>query len=490
MDLRICSTLLAAVLWISAFSACAVAERPNVVLFLVDDQGWTGTSVRMDDSVPDSRSDFYRTPALERLAAAGMRFSAAYAPHPNCSPTRMSIQTGKSPARLGSTDILDVVPGTPSFLKVFHDRFYVNKPLNVHFPITDIPDSETTIAEFAKLHVPEYATAHIGKWHLKGGGPGRHGYDVHDGPTTNAEGRHGPPNPKRIDGITERSLDFIERSIEAGRPFLLQVSHYAVHLPVLARPETSAAYRTRRGGVHTNSGYGAMTENLDESLAALLARLEELGVADSTYIFYTSDNGGEVYREPTNNIPLRKGKTHTWEGGIRVPLVVSGPGIPPGSSSDVPVSGYDFFATFAELMGIDAALPPDQDGGSLVSILQSGGTGNVRRQSDDFVWYYPHYRNMKGVFPQAAIRSGRYKLIKFYEKGDVHLFDLKTDLGEERDISGSMPDRAAALHERLTAYLAEVGAKVPTVNAGYDPKLDLGLAPMPPQPGRAPDAGN
>ena len=471
--------VLAAIAGALAMSGCSGGgeARPNIVLFLVDDQGWTGTSVQMDDSVPGSKSDYYRTPALERLAAAGMRFSNAYAPHPNCSPTRMSIQTGKSPARLGSTDILDVVPGTPTFIKSFHDRSYVNKPLHVHFPITDIPDEETTIAEFVKAHAPEYATAHFGKWHLKGGGPGRHGYDEHDGPTTNAEGRHGPPNPKRIDGITERTLDFVERTAHAGRPFLLQISHYAVHTPVLARPETVKAYEAREGGVHTHGAYGAMTENLDESLDALAERLDELGLTDNTYVFYTSDNGGEVYQEPTNNIPLQKGKTHTWEGGIRVPLVVTGPGIEAGSSSGVPVNGYDFFATFAELAGIDAPLPADQDGGSLAPLLRSGGVVPVARASDDFVWYYPHYRNMKGVFPQAAIRSGDYKLVKFYEKGDVHLYDLASDLSEERDLAMAMPDRAAELHERLNAYLHSVGAKIPTPNSEYDPAKDLGLRP-------------
>ena len=485
--LRILATMAAIALWAVGCAGLAASEKPNIVLFLADDQGWTGTSVQMDKSVPGSRSDYYRTPALERLAGAGMRFSNAYSPHPNCSPTRMSIQTGKSPARLGSTDILDVVPGTPTFARGFHDRFYVNKPLNVHFPITDIPDEETTIAEYVKAHAPEYATAHFGKWHLKGGGPGRHGYDMHDGATTNAEGRHGPPNPKRIDGVTERSLAFIDRAVEEGRPFLLQISHYAVHTPIIARPETVAAYEARKGGTHTNSGYGAMTENLDGSLAALLSKLKEQGLEARTYIFYTSDNGGEVFREPTNNLPLRKGKTHTWEGGIRVPLVVSGPGIEAGSASDVPVNGSDFFATFAELLGIKAELPANQDGGSLVPVLTSAGAGSVQRPTEDFVWYYPHYRNMKGVFPQGAIRSGDYKLVKFYETEDIHLYDLSKDIGEQTDLAEAMPERADALHARLTGYLAAVGAKIPTRNQDYDPKLDLGLEPMQPapSPGRA-----
>lgn len=143
--------------------AAQTARSPNIVLFLVDDQGWTGTSVQMHDEVPNSQSDYDRTSYLDRLAAAGMRLSNAYAPHPHCSPTRMSIQTGKSPAKLGSTDSLDVIPGTPTFIRSFHDLHYVNKPINVHYPITDILDDETTIAEFVKAHAPQYATGHFGK---------------------------------------------------------------------------------------------------------------------------------------------------------------------------------------------------------------------------------------------------------------------------------------------------------------------------------------
>ncbi|MDE0100905.1 MAG: DUF4976 domain-containing protein [Bryobacterales bacterium] len=128
-------------------------------------------------------------------------------------------------------------------------------------------------------------------------------------------------------------------------------------------------------------------------------------------------------------------------------------------------------------------MPADQDGGSLVPILKSGGAGSVQRPTEDFVWYYPHYRNMKGVFPQAAIRSGDYKLVKFYETENIHLYDLSKDLSEQTDLAEAMPERADALHARLTGYLAAVGAKIPTRNPDYDPKLDLGLEPMAPRRG-------
>ncbi len=355
-------------------------------------------------------------------------------------------------------------------------------------PITDIPDEEVTIAEFIKANLPDYATGHFGKWRLKGGGPSRHGYDEGDGATGNREGFQGPPNPKRIYGVNDRSLAFIDKQAAAGKPFLLQMSHYAVHTPIQARGETIEVYKARKGGAHSNAGYGAMTENLDESLAAVMAKLEEHGIADNTYVVYTSDNGGENTGNATNNTPLKLGKTHTWEGGIRVPLIVRGPGIAAGASSDVVVNGYDLFATISELLGIAALLPADQDGGSLAPVLLAGADV-VERASGDFIWYYPHYRNMKGVFRQAAIRSGDYKLVKFYEKGDLHLYDLSKDLSEANDLAESMADKADDLHMKLNAYLAAVGAKIPTQNPDYDPKNDLGITGGPMNFGRPPPRG-
>lgn len=454
------------------------AASPNIILFLADDQGWTGTSVQMDKKLPDSKSDFYQTPNLERLAEQGMRFSQAYSPHPNCSSTRMSIQTGKSPARLGTTDIYDVNPGTPGFIEPFYENFYLNKPLIQHLPIAGLPEEEITIAEFVKLHKPEYVFGHFGKWHMGPQDPGIHGYDWHDGPTTNTEGNLRTDDPKEIYTITERAVRFLQREASRNHPFFLQISHYAVHMAIQAKEETLAKYRNAAPGErHANAGYAAMTENLDESLGILLKTLDDLNLTDNTYIFYTSDNGGEVQggNFPTNNLPLHLGKTHTWEGGIRVPLVVKGPGIKANSECNIPVNGSDFFATFAELMDIDAPLPANQDGGSLAALLKNNGQGKVERPVESFVWYYPHYRNMKGVFPQASIRYGDYKLRKEYDTDTLMLFDLSKDISEEHDLSKSDPQLTAELHTRLNNYLFEIGAKIPTRNPNYDPKLDKGL---------------
>lgn len=451
------------------------AQSPNIVLLLSDDQGWTGTSVQMDERIENSLSDLYRTPNLERLAAEGMRFSNGYSPAPNCSPTRMSIQTGKTAVRLGATDIIDVVPNDEGVAGIpgFYRNFYVNKPLNVPLPIANIPEDEITIAEFLKSRNPNYIAGHFGKWHMGGNSPEAHGYDEHDGLTTNTPGAQGLPDPKRTIEITERALTFLDSY--GDRPFFMQVSYYAVHTPVRAMPEDVERYKTYQSATHLNTAYGAMTEDLDESVGAILNKLDELGLADNTYVIYTSDNGGEVDNPVTNNIPLASGKTHVWEGGIRVPLVFRGPGIAANTHSHVPVIGYDFLPTIADWLGAPEALPEDLDGGSLAEILSGDGTGTVERGTDELIWYYGAYRNMKHVGPQTAIRDGRYKYIRELDSGREYLYDLDLDLSETTDLTIFLPEIASRLSNRLDDYLEEVSVELPTHNADYDPAKDTGL---------------
>jgi len=453
------------------------ADSPNIILLLSDDQGWTGTSLQMDERVENSRSDLYRTPNLEQLAGEGMRFSNAYSPAPNCSPTRMSIQTGKTAARLGATDIIDVVPDENGVagIQLFYNNSYVNKPLIVPLPIANLADEEITIAEFLKAHDVDYVAGHFGKWHMGGGSPERHGYDEHNGITTNQPGSQGPPDPKRTREITARSLEFLDDYGDGERPFLLQVSYYAVHTPILAMPDDVARYKTYSSNVHLNATYGAMTEDLDRSVGEILAKVEDMGLADNTYVIYTSDNGGESDNPVTNNNPLARGKTHVWEGGIRVPLVVRGPGIAGGTQSHVPAIGYDFLPTIAEWVGATDALPDDLDGGSLVEVLENAGIGRVDRGTDDLIWYYGAYRNFKHVGPQAAIRSNNFKLIRELDSGREYLFDLDRDLSETTDLSFFHTEIAKSMSARLDDYFQDVGVELPRRNPNYDPTRDLGL---------------
>ncbi len=440
--------------WALAMLAGTLAAfaQPNVLLILADDMSWVGTSVAMDPDRPKSGSDFHYTPALERLAKEGMRFTDAYAPHPNCSPTRLAIQTGMSPSQLNMTDIINRNSG----------RFYDGLPMIPPEHINHIPHEETTIAELLRQHRPGYVTAHFGKWHLGGGGPGAHGYSEHSGPTSNREGGSPPPDPKRTVSVTTRAVDFLRHRKAAGEPFFMQVSYYAVHLGIHAFERTVAEFQGRpKGQRHRHAGHAAMTHELDQGVGRILAALDSLGLVRSTFVIFTSDNGSYHHagqEEVSSNAPLRGQKASTWEGGIRVPLIVRGPGISAGSVSRMPVTGTDFFPTIAEIAGVRAELPTGMEGASLLGLLRNGGVGPLVRRFDSLVWHFPHYQTLKGTTPMSSLRSGTWKLVKLYETGDIRLFDLASDIAESKDVSSAQPEVAKRLAEKLASYLEEVGA--------------------------------
>ncbi len=440
----------AAVLW--AVVSLSAADQPNVVLILADDMSWVGTSVQMDPDRPDSRSDYHQTPALERLAREGMRFSDAYSPHPNCSPTRLAIQTGKTPAQLNMSDIINRNRGA----------FYEGLPMIPPQHIDHIPHEERTIAELIKEHRQGYVTAHFGKWHLAGGGPGKHGYDEHSGTTSNAEGRAPEPDPKRTVSVTTRAVDFLRHRKTANEPFFLQVSYYAVHLGIFAFEETVEKFESRpKGGRHKHAGHAAMTHELDVGVGRILEALDRLELAEDTYVIFTSDNGSYLDagdERVSSNAPLKGQKASTWEGGIRVPLLVRGPGIEAGSTSRAVVTGTDLFPTVASMVGIRAELSPLVEGGDLFGLLQAGGKGRVSRRFNTLVWHFPHYQTQKGTTPMSSIRAGRWKMVREYESGKDHLFDLSEDLGESTDVLAENEGVAKRLARQLERYLTAVDA--------------------------------
>ena len=428
------------------------AAQPNVVLILADDMSWVGTSVLMDPDRPDSRSDYHSTPSLERLASEGMRFTDAYAPHPNCSPTRLAIQTGKSPAQLKMTDIINRNTGA----------FYEGHPMVPPQHINYIPHEEVTVAELLKRHRPGYVTAHFGKWHLGGGGPGKHGYDEHSGTTSNAEGGAGPPDPKRTGSVTTRAVDFLRHRSAAREPFFMQVSYYAVHLGIRAFEETVAEFEARpRGERHNHPGHAAMTHELDEGVGRILDELDRRGLAEDTFVIFTSDNGSYLDQgsnRVSSNAPLRGQKASTWEGGVRVPLLVRGPGVEAGGVCRETVIGTDLYSTIAAMAGVRAELSPRVEGSSLLALLENGGNGRLSRRFGPLVWHFPHYQTQKGTTPMSSIRAGGWKLVKLYETGDTHLFDLSADIAESRDMKSAEPEIAARLEKQLASYLRAIDA--------------------------------
>lgn len=445
----------AAVLLLPAAGRAAEPTRPNIVLMLADDQGWNGTSVAMHPDVPGSKGEVYRTPNLEKLAAQGMRFSAAYAPAPVCSPTRISILTGKSPAQLHWTKAAPPEPG---------------HKLTEPTLIKNVAESEVTLAEL--LRDAGYATAHYGKWHIRGGGPEKHGYDESDGDTGNEEAfKFTDPNPVNIFGMVKSATAFMAKSKKAGKPFYVQMSWNALHAAGNANKATLAKYEKLNLGNEKRTQVAAITEDLDTGVGELLKAIDDLGLTGTTYVIYTSDNGAGG--GGGGRSPLAGGKGDVYEGGIRVPFIVRGPGVKADSWCHTRIVGYDFLPTFCEWAGVPASkIPKGVEGGSLAKVI-ADGKGEVKRPREGLVFHFPHYQ---GDTPHSVIIVGDLKLMKFYEDGRLALYDLSKDLREQTDLSKKLPDETAKLHKQLTDHLKAVDAQLPTPNPQYDPK-----APVPPK---------
>lgn len=430
-------------------------KAPNIILILADDLGWSQTSVLMDPRIPGSKSNYLETPNIAGLASEGMRFTSGYSPAPLCTPTRRSILNGTSAPRSGE-----------------------------EFASGWIPAKHSTIPRLLKQANPAYKAAHIGKWGEQMiSSPADCGYDFSSGMTGNKDGNlkvSGDPNsgplgktvaakeyyitddPKATDLLTNTAIQFMQKETKAGNPFYLQVSYYAAHLDVVAREKTIAKY-TRKG--KPDRGYtpawAAMLDELDTGVGRLLAEVSKLGIADNTYIIYTTDNGGRGTlpggSDIPPNLPLDGAKHSLLEGGIRVPFIVRGPGIKPGSVCNTPVVGYDFLPTFYELAGGKAQLSQEIDGGSIVKLLNDPIKGVVARPGDALYFSRPN----RGF---SAIRQGDYKLMLYWtKKGEIasrELYQFNPDPREEgRDIAMANPKKADELQKLLTSYLKSVDAK-------------------------------
>ncbi len=450
----------------------APARRPpNIVLVLIDDYGWTDTSY--------NGSKFYETPNIDRLARSGMVFTDGYSASPVCSPTRAAIMTGKYPARLHLT----------AHLQGASNRFHFTKVLQPNTRL-ELPLEEVTIAEL--LRQRGYRTACIGKWHLGKTGflPSAQGFEIAFGGdeagSTNdfffpawkkkipLDGRDGE---YLTDRLTDLSIDFINSSKD--RPFFLYLPHFAVHTPIQGKPKKVRKYdaKSRPENPQNYGEYAAMIESVDESVGRVLEALRQSGLEDNTLVLFSGDNGGVASREwknrpVTSNLPLRLGKGHLYEGGIRVPTIIRWPGVTkPGSQCHDAVVSYDYAPTLAEAAGLGASMTRQMDGRSVVPLLN--GAASLNR--DNF-WHYPHYSPQLGR-PSAAIRRGDDKLILFFEDNRAELYNLKDDIGETRDLAGSEPAKTAALRKRLEAWLRETNAQLPQPNANYDPAREREAGP-------------
>jgi arylsulfatase A-like enzyme len=456
------------------------SRRPNFVVILGEGAGWNSTSVPMDDTVPGSKSDLLQTPNLARLATEGMRFANFYAASARCTPSRAAIFTGRSPASLHMTFINDGRQrgggGPDPGLKVIEPG-----------ALMELPAGEVTIGDLLKR--AGYATAHFGKWHVGRASLGQHGFDENDGPTGN-DGPDGNqnPNPEQAFAMTERGVAFMAKQATAGKPFYLQMSHYPGRRGEAdVRPETYTAVRQRAGSSDGRRvASAAILEDMDATIGTVLKKLDELGIANNTYVLYTTDHGAQGRGA---NRPLAGGKGTLSEGGIRVPLIVRGPGIKAGTFSHVPATDVDLLPTIAAIAHVTEPLPRNLEGGSLVSLLAGAGRGVVKRSREGLYFHFPHYDEGNDG-PVSALILGNDKLIKNYATGDLHLYDLAKDLSEERDLAKESPQKAADLDRRLTTYLKEVGAQLPVANPNFDPSKAPANGPGMRPGGRRPRPGD
>lgn len=457
-------TLLALASWAVAPFASALTDKPNFVFVLIDDLGWA------DISVAGSR--YYKTPNIDKFAAEGIRFTNAYAACAVCSPSRAAIMTGVNPARL---HITDWIPGEGD-----------NK--DGRFKIPEWTQALCNcVPNFPRrLHDAGYISASIGKWHL---GEGKGYYPVDIGFTVNVAGGHfgqplsyfwpyagkgvrlpdlaesgGAKGEYLTDRLTDEALRFIDTNKD--KPFCLYLAHYAVHVPLAAKPEDLKAVESLSPADGQGKPvYAAMIKSVDDSVGRVLERLKKDGLADNTVVIFTSDNGG--FLDVTKNPPLRGGKGFPYEGGLRIPLIVRAPGITtPGKVYDQRVIGTDFAPTILALAGAKPLPYPD---GTDITAAFKGGAVPAR----DLGWHYPHYWHGKLVTPYSSLISGDWKIIRWYEYGTEEIYDLAKDPRERRDLAKENPAKLKEMGEKLDRWLKANDAQAPVL------KKDAPSAPPP-----------
>jgi arylsulfatase A-like enzyme len=463
--------LLSLALLVMLAGSCAADDGdprpPNFILILTDDQGWVQTSTQMDPDDPRTTSDYFRTPHMDSLFDSGMTFVRGYSPGTYCLPTRRAIQSSRSTLR-------HVFNGSP-----------VDEWTAEYRELVTIPRVLKSVDE-------DYATAHLGKWdhRFDQPDPSTLGYDVSDGATGNGQGNVGAKqrngrmdksalnpsdDPKVIFDLTERAAAFMAEQVRADRPFFLQLSHYAVHLAVFYRQATyDEVLEWEKGEKHFIPSFAAMLRDLDDGVGLLRQHISDLGIEDNTYIIFMSDNGGRPTQRLEDgevrervNYPLSAGKHSVYEGGIRVPFAVVGPGVEPGSVSRTTVSGVDILPTIADIVGSSLELG-DIDGGSFKKVMYQQSDEVVRPRP--FLVFHDKDGRPKSDDERAdsetALIQGDYKLIKTWKDGEQHsieLYNLAQDMEEQTDLTGSMPEKTASLSRLLDDYIAEVGGDVTIV---------------------------
>ncbi|MBB5034842.1 sulfatase [Prosthecobacter vanneervenii] len=443
-------------------TALPAADRtPHIIFILADDLGYT--------DVACFGSKYYETPNIDKLASQGMKLTRHHHCQ-NCQPTRAALMSGQYAPRTG----VYTVGGIGRFE-------WESRPLRPVENVTQLPLEKITIAQTLKK--AGYATAMFGKWHLgedETHHPAARGFDeaiVSMGKHFNFKTQPKIEHPKDeylADFLTDKAVDFIQRHKDA--PFFLYLPHFGVHSPHEAKENLIARFKDKAPvGGHHDPVYAAMIASVDESVGRVMSTLEELKLADNTVLIFTSDNGGVggYAREGikrggdiTDNAPLRSGKGSLYEGGTRVPFIVRWPGVTtPGSSSDVPTIHVDLYPTLAEIA--KAPLPENQplDGESLVPVFRSASASLKR---DAIYQHFPGYlgagENTWRTTPVGLIEQGDWKLMEFFEDGRLELYNLKDDIGEQKNLAAEQPEKTKELHAKMLAWREAIKAPMPAKN--------------------------
>lgn len=464
--------------------ATAADRKPNIVFILADDLGWSDTTLY-------GTTEFYQTPNVKRLARRGMTFARAYSASPLCSPTRASIVTGLSPARVGITTpachlpqvALEATPGTraPANCKAIGPNTATRLKTDYYYTLTEA------------LKDAGYAAGHFGKWHLghEPYSPLEHGFDV-DVPHWPGPGPAGSfvapwkfpdfdpdtPNEHIEDRMAKEAVAFMEQHKDES--FFLNYWMFSVHAPFDAK---QSLIEEHRGRVNPNDAqrsptYAAMIESMDDAIGTLLDTIDRLGIAEQTIVVFFSDNGGNMYNEvdgttPTSNRPLRGGKATMFEGGVRVPCVVIWPGVVDGDTrSDAVIQSSDFYPTLLDMLGLQARKEQPFDGISIVPALK----GKPLAREAIFT-YFPHNPRVPDWLPPSvAVHRGDWKLIRIFHGGEsgAHrwkLFNLSEDIGEKNDLAAREPQRVKELDTLIDRFLSETQAVLPVPNPNFDPAV-------------------
>ena len=431
---------------------------PNVLIIIADDLGWS--------QIGCYGSTFYETPNIDKLAKSGIRFSNAYSAASICSPTRAAIMTGKYPARL---DLTDFIPG----------NFPKNKPLLTPDNWQKyLPLDEETIGE--KMEASGYSTGFFGKWHLSKEklppeslphNPSKQGFKetfVTYKPSKNLIQKWQIENKDfhNVDTITKRGLEFIEQNKKV--PFLLVLSHNTIHDPLLENQELINKYQNKKGSEkkENNPTIGAMIETLDLSVGQIVKKLKNLKLFDNTLFIFCSDNGGK--HKYALQKPFKKGKGWLYEGGIRVPLIISWPEkIQNHFISEQMTSSIDFLPTILNVTNSGLENKSVYDGIDISPVFDD--KSNLIKR-DELYWHYPHYHSGSGMEPASAMRWKDYKLIQWHEptllnlEKQIELYNLKLDPGEKNDLSQVEPEIAILMRNKLKNWIIRVDAKMPKIN--------------------------